>query len=154
MADYPYESLRLECGCYKLETAHGFGELYYCPEHRNGKANYLPEYWLDAAERNCRNAGIILFRSLKPGERRGIALPGGAPMSSTLKWRPRYQKGHDLSDQLKYALRKRYTESGVICLAASDVPYLEGLRDAGVEDAGKLLEAIERYDEVEVWEQY
>ncbi len=37
---------------------------------------------------------------------------------------------------------------------AGDVPYLEGLLHGGIEDAQKLIDAIEKYDSIEVWEQY
>ena len=73
-------------------------------------------------------------------------------MSATLIWRVP-KKGNSLPDALKFALRKRYSE-GVHTMTEHDLPYLEGLRDGGVDGAQVLIDAINKHDEIEVWEQY
>ena len=75
-------------------------------------------------------------------------------MSSTLVWEPTHRKKHDLSDELKLTLRKRYDETIATNMDEHDIPYLEGLRDAGVEDADKLIEAIKKYGSIMVREQF
>ncbi len=77
-------------------------------------------------------------------------------MSSTLTAKPVNPKESlDLSDELKFALRKRYDSHCVDDIFdMSDIPYLEGVRDAGCEDAGRLIEYIEKYERVRVVEEY
>lgn len=55
-----------------------------------------------------------------------------------------------LPDALKYALRKR--RNSPCTMYISDIPYLQGLADAGVDGAQQLIELIERHEEVEVFE--
>jgi hypothetical protein len=74
-------------------------------------------------------------------------------VSQTLKWRPRWQSGDTLSDQLKYALRKRYTQGINGYMDEDEVSYLRGLVDGGVEDAQKLIDAIEKHGDIEVFEE-
>jgi hypothetical protein len=74
-------------------------------------------------------------------------------VSQTLKWRPCYQAANTLSDKLKYALRKRYEQSINGRMGESDIPYLEGLLHAGIEDAQNLIDAIEQYRHIEVFEE-
>lgn len=60
-----------------------------------------------------------------------------------------------LSDTLKLALRKR-SEGGHVCTDFSQrsINYLEGLRDAGIGDAQKLIDLIIKHDTVHVEEVY
>jgi len=78
-------------------------------------------------------------------------------MSSTLMWRPPH-RGKELPDALKYALCKRWADQSIRTVFSNedgcDMAYLQGLRDAGVDGAQELLDAVKRYGEVEVWEQY
>lgn len=75
-------------------------------------------------------------------------------MSSNLYWRPFGEGEKNLPNQLKFAMRKNTKYSGGIDtrLTYSDLGYFEGLRDAGVEGADKICEAIEKYDEIELKE--
>lgn len=63
------------------------------------------------------------------------------------------KKEKSLSDELKYKLGKRiYDHDGTLSgeervLGGDDIGYLQGLADAGVKDADKLIRAIERAEE-------
>ncbi len=74
-------------------------------------------------------------------------------MSLNLYWRPLAKGQHDLPDALKFILRERFG-NGVSfrrVFSATDFDYLRGLTDAKVVGAQDLIEAIERWDQVEVW---
>lgn len=72
-------------------------------------------------------------------------------MSQNLYWRPKYNNGRSLSDNLKYILR--VNERSNSTFMHIDIPYLQGLADAGIKDAHKLIKAIERHEYVEVYEE-
>lgn len=86
-------------------------------------------------------------------------------MSSSLYWRPAPKEEppeESLPDGLKFVLRERAKRGwdnlrDKVDYGKPDVPYLEGLVDAGNEEvsegASALLKAIETHGEVEVWEQ-
>lgn len=60
-----------------------------------------------------------------------------------------------LSEDLKLILRKRYNSDAVdVGLNAYDIRYLEGARDAGCEDADKLIKYIDKYGDVKVVEEF
>ncbi len=76
-------------------------------------------------------------------------------MSSTLTVEPAFRKKTQLSYELKKALQKRF--GGVISnrnMSFSDESYLEGLLDAGIEDAQIILDMIEKYEEITLDEQF
>jgi hypothetical protein len=77
-------------------------------------------------------------------------------MSSTLYWRPRLKAAKSLPDHLKIVLRNSNTFAGGlnVTLDRENIGYLSGLRDAGVEGADKLIEAIEKHGEVELVEEF
>jgi hypothetical protein len=75
-------------------------------------------------------------------------------VSTNLKWRPARQTQCDLSDDLKYALRKSRDMSVPLRLDRSHLPYLQGLLHGGIEDAQKLIDAIEKHGEIEVCEYF
>jgi len=76
-------------------------------------------------------------------------------MSSNLGWLPvKPKKWNYLDTGLKWALRKRYDGDVNEVMTESDIPYLEGLRDAGVKDADDLIEAIEKYGQIHVKEEW
>lgn len=62
------------------------------------------------------------------------------------------QRGKDLPDELKYILEKAYQLPLTFC--GTEIPYLRGLQDAGIEGASTLIKLIEKYDEVEVLLEY
>lgn len=79
----------------------------------------------------------------------------GDAVSSTLTWEPAHRKKNDLPTALKWKLQKRYF--GVVSdrqMEYSDIPYLEGLRDADVEGAQELIDAIEKHEVVIVTETF
>ena len=70
-------------------------------------------------------------------------------------WKPNTRSGHDLPDALKFVLRdKMGLMEGERIFDHGNISYLSGLRDAGVEGAQELIDAIEKHDEVVVWLQY
>lgn len=79
-------------------------------------------------------------------------------MSKNLYWKPVLpNKKYDLPDMLRYVIAKKIwgndgtlTSEGIE-LDSSIVLYLEGLRDAGVAGAEELIEAINKYEKVEIW---
>lgn len=77
-------------------------------------------------------------------------------MSSNLYWRPFGYGEKALPDELKFVLQKsEYNHNGIDTIIRShDLPYFRGLQDAGVKGASKIVEALEKYDEVEIKEVY
>lgn len=76
-------------------------------------------------------------------------------MGSTLYFQPRQTGEHSLSDQLKLVLRDGKHFGGLPHTATErDIPYFEALADAGVKDAQKVLDAIEKYGELELRLEY
>jgi hypothetical protein len=79
-------------------------------------------------------------------------------MSSSLVWYPPEKAMGYLSDQLKYKLGRKLFDTdgstgGTIVIGEKLIPYLEGLRDAEIKDAGKLIELIKKYGSVTLtWE--
>lgn len=74
-------------------------------------------------------------------------------MSMNLYWQPVINTENDLSDALKFALRKRYQHGMDIRMDGGDLSYLQGLLDAGIEDAQTLIDAIEKHGVIRVYEQ-
>ena len=70
-------------------------------------------------------------------------------MSATLVWQikptSRY-KG--LPIQLRYILEKKWCFPKVVDL--SDIPYFQGLNDAGIEGAEELIDIIKQFIEIEL----
>lgn len=77
-------------------------------------------------------------------------------MSSSLYWEPRDRAKKYLSTDLKFALRKRNDNETVTdeVFSDSEIPYLEGLRDAGVKDAQDLIDAIKKFGCIVVDEEF
>ena len=82
-------------------------------------------------------------------------------MSSSLHWRPVPPPVPDsqLSSDLKFKIRERiwggdpeYNVSREIAITdVSDIAYLAGLADCGIEDAQKLIDLIRHHRRVEIW---
>jgi len=71
-------------------------------------------------------------------------------MSCSLYWKPIIENSFRVGDHiLRNAIENRYSLPTVIGFSAKN--YLEGLRDAGVNGAEDLLEAIEKHGEIEVY---
>lgn len=62
-------------------------------------------------------------------------------MTTHLYWRPDVEpEGHRLPDALRHIFEKQDRRQMAPCvLAEQEIPYVEGLRDAGVEGADELL---------------
>lgn len=67
-------------------------------------------------------------------------------MSTTLKWRP--IKG---GRSLPYALKRVLADQTLGVWKYSSIEYLRGLRDAKVEGAQELIDALEKHGEVELF---
>jgi hypothetical protein len=76
-------------------------------------------------------------------------------MTTSLYWNPVVKpKTHRLPDALKFILRRIHRDGQVtMTMREADLPYLHGLRDAGVDGALELIEAIDKHDEVELSEE-
>lgn len=81
-------------------------------------------------------------------------------MSRSLNWRPAplEPEGRRLPYGLLAALLKRWerdftdvTIGEKLPFDRNHIPYLEGLRDGGVDGAAELIAAIEKHDVVEIW---
>jgi hypothetical protein len=75
-------------------------------------------------------------------------------MSSTLYWVPTPRDRKPLPDRLKHALQKRYSSPLHTKITGAECDYLEGLRDAGIDGAEELLEAVLQHGEIELSEVY
>jgi hypothetical protein len=76
-------------------------------------------------------------------------------MSSTLYFYPK-TNGKELPDELKHALHNldQFGQAIDGTYDESIVPVLRGIEAAGVKGARKLIDAIEKYGEVELKEEY
>lgn len=74
-------------------------------------------------------------------------------MSRNLCWRPERKSYRVLSTALKWAFEKRETFDCTHknILSDEDIAYLQGLRDAAVEDAQTLIDAINKHGRIEIW---
>lgn len=81
-------------------------------------------------------------------------------MSSALMWRPEAPDGEPLPKELKFRLSRRLWDTDGSCghgearMNASDIPYLEGMRDAGVKGAQELIDAITTHGTVILWHEH
>jgi len=78
-------------------------------------------------------------------------------MSRNLYWEPIIPRGKSLPDSLKYIFRRHWGEPIDRILDLKDLDYLIGIRDAlndqTSQEVQKLIEAIQHYSEIRVWEQ-
>lgn len=78
-------------------------------------------------------------------------------MSTNLYYEPHSPKAQVLGTRLKYIIAQKYfnhdgsISSEHIYLSEGEIPYFEGLGDAGVEDADKLVEVIKKHKGAWVW---
>jgi hypothetical protein len=73
-------------------------------------------------------------------------------MTTALYWRQVSKNDKRVGDiQLKNLLRNRFGYPHV--LNQSDIDYLKGLDDAGVEGAMDLIEALSKCNEIEIFEE-
>ena len=75
-------------------------------------------------------------------------------MSSNLYWEPTNRKKMKLDIELRRVLRNLYGQPLDITLDVENLGELSGLKAAGIEDAEKLIEAIEKYDEITLSESF
>ena len=73
-------------------------------------------------------------------------------MSSNLCYRPVEDYKYDLSTEVKFMLRKVYGDPIDVTLSNSDIPFLTGLKTAGVKEAEQLIDAIHTHGEIELKE--
>lgn len=77
------------------------------------------------------------------------------------QWKPVRPEGKDLSDATKFFFREAYEQinDGKITLGESDVMYLRGASAAAQfkemkDDLQTLIDAIEKFGAVEVWQEF
>ena len=77
----------------------------------------------------------------------GTIREGRERMSSNLVWAPvRPPKTRDLPDKLKFVLRQHYEMTVVDTeVDADEIGYYEGLADAGLEGAQKVVTALKNH---------
>ncbi len=81
-------------------------------------------------------------------------------MSSTLMWRPANSDGNSLPYDLKKVISRRLWDtdgscgSGVATVNETDIEYLEGLQDAGIDGASELIKIIQEHGDVQLWHEY
>ncbi len=77
-------------------------------------------------------------------------------MSASLVYEPvRPPKPKYLSYELKVILNEKYDlGNGGQTLDATNISYLEGLKDAGHKELGGLIDAINKHDQVKIWLHY
>lgn len=81
-------------------------------------------------------------------------------MSSTLMWRPSSRESYDLPLDLKEVVSRKLWNTDGSCGGAevtvnSDlIPYLEGIRDAGINGAQELIDAINQHGDVVLWHEH
>lgn len=70
-------------------------------------------------------------------------------MSATLVLHPAHPEGQVLSNELKFALQKAYEDySGGLEMGVSHIDFFRGLSAAGIKDADKVIDAIQKYGSV------
>ena len=82
-------------------------------------------------------------------------------MSSNLMWKPVIvHDGYCLPQKLKFVISRKLWDTdgscgaGEVVISERDIPYLEGLRDAGIDGADVLIEAIKKHGVVSLWHQH
>jgi hypothetical protein len=75
-------------------------------------------------------------------------------MSSTLHWKPVGKYKGTLSDELKFALRKRneFCHDAGGDYGTESIDFLRGLAVAGIEDAEKLIKLIQKHGDIRITE--
>lgn len=76
-------------------------------------------------------------------------------MTTTLLWSPVTDYSGTLSEDLKRILARKYLDhdgslSGTAVLDNTELPYLEGLADAGITSAAKLVKLIKKHGAIEL----
>ena len=81
-------------------------------------------------------------------------------MSSSLMWKPVTQASGSLDFELKKTISRKLWDTdgscggGVATVDSADIPYLEGLRDAGTKGASELIKLIHKHGEIELWHEH
>jgi hypothetical protein len=75
-------------------------------------------------------------------------------MSSRLTMEPKIREKVKLSYDLKSALRKRFGCVESKLFDKSDISYLKGLYDAGIEDAKIVIDYIQIFEEIILDEEF
>ena len=82
-------------------------------------------------------------------------------MSSSLAWCVVLPTENNyLPDQLKRKLSRRLWNTdgscgdGRVTVGRDLIPYLEGLRDCGIDGAEELIDLIQKHEYIELWHEY
>ena len=76
-------------------------------------------------------------------------------MSTNLYWEPKQRRKNSAGEDsaLKWALQKKYGYPVNLTMDHEYIPYLEGLRDGGVKGVQEIIDAIEKYEAIEIYEE-
>lgn len=77
-----------------------------------------------------------------------------APMSRTIFWAPKIIAKDIVPYKLAEILNKRYVSLNGLNLSEKDLEWLQGIMDAGVEEAGLLIDAIKSHKNILLSEEY
>lgn len=69
-------------------------------------------------------------------------------MSTSAYWKPVAENSDSFTNEMKHALERGYGSH--FTLDAKDLSWLEGVRDAGVKGAEDVIEAVLKYESIEV----
>lgn len=80
-------------------------------------------------------------------------------MSSTLMWKPVKNAQGSLSYELKRTISRKLWDTDGSCggsavINKDFIPYLEGIRDAGIKGADELIKILETHGKVEIWHEF
>ena len=72
-------------------------------------------------------------------------------MQQQLRWEPTHAGVISLSPEMLAVVKKRLlTRDYEVSLTEKDLPYLEGVADAGIEDAAALIVAVKEHKEIDL----
>lgn len=81
-------------------------------------------------------------------------------MGSNLLWKPKVTEGEPLPYKLKRVISRKLWDTDGSCgegeatVDESLLPYLEGLKDAGIDGAEELIDIINTHKEVVLWHEH
>jgi hypothetical protein len=73
--------------------------------------------------------------------------------SEHLYWRPVVNNLSPLNKHLRWILKEENFIDEKVYLTIKDIGFFKGLKAAGIQDADKVIEAIEKYGYIELYEQ-
>ena len=72
-------------------------------------------------------------------------------MSETLCWRPMRSDRNTLPSHVARVLKNKYEGLDNVIIQYGEIPYLEGLRDAGLDGAQELIDAVNDHGPIQLF---